>query len=249
MPLQWTDWLATGIRTIVGASFMGALPVIYLRLRSVCTIMAPKRNSGRFLCITDHAILVYQMGHAISFTQTDQTIQTLLKGVIVTDHDELLKASHTTNLIGEIHTAQFVHILCWLVEEGDVECRELFEQGKTDRQCGTHLLTTAELCKGTVHSLAAQDDLVVVLPRELCTAIAHNLTKNTIGFGRDIVEHGLQYLGSGLLDELAEIFQHGVQVFKRLVFLRCRRQFDPFVLVVIDLLFPLVDVQLVALEL
>src|SRR6266496_4224230 len=100
------------------------------------------------------------------FFQTHNTIQSLFKGIVMADYDELVETAHATNLLGEVHAPQLIHILGWLIEEGDVEGGELFEQRQAYGKCRAHLLTAAQLSKGTLDSTAAQHHLVVVLPGE-----------------------------------------------------------------------------------
>src|SRR5437764_3434597 len=108
------------------------------------------------------------------------------------DDDELIEATHTANLVSKVHTAQLVHVLRWFVKEGDVEVGELFEQGQADGERSAHLLAPAQLSKSAIDALAAQNNLIIVLPGQLSAAVAHDLTKDAVSFGRDVCEHGFQ---------------------------------------------------------
>src|SRR5947209_3452942 len=65
----------------------------------------------------------------INLVQSDETIKALLKGIVVTDDDELIEAAHTADLVGKVHAPELVHVGSGLVEEGDTERREFLEQG------------------------------------------------------------------------------------------------------------------------
>src|SRR5438094_4746811 len=67
----------------------------------------------------------------INLVQSDEAIEALLKGVVMTDDNELLEATHTADLIGKVHAPELVHVRGGLVEEGNAERREFLEQGQT----------------------------------------------------------------------------------------------------------------------
>jgi hypothetical protein len=52
---------------------------------------------------------------SIYLIQANQAVQALLKGIVVADHDELVETTNAADLIGQVHTPQFVHILGGLV--------------------------------------------------------------------------------------------------------------------------------------
>src|SRR5579885_2896626 len=122
--------------------------------------------------------------------EADEAIKPLLERIVLADDDELLEAAHAPDLLGEVHASQLVHVLLRLVEEGKVEGGELLEQGQPNSSGGAHLLASAQLGKGAINSLAAQDDLVIVLPRELRATVSHYFAEDTVSLCRDIAKQG-----------------------------------------------------------
>src|SRR5579863_3105522 len=65
-----------------------------------------------------HELILGQLpGFAIHLTQTDQTNEALLEGIVVADDDQLIEAAHAANLFSKVHTPQYIHILGWLIKE------------------------------------------------------------------------------------------------------------------------------------
>src|SRR2546425_13066988 len=108
---------------------------------------------------SSYFVLAHLVCLPIDLAQADQTIESLLKCVIVADDDELIEATYTANLLGQVDTTQFIHVLGGLVKEGNVEVRELLEQGQAHGECRAHLLATAQLGEAAIDRLATQDDL------------------------------------------------------------------------------------------
>src|SRR5579875_1655970 len=171
-----------------------------------------------YLFAQPYLLLTQEVCFAVLFAEAHDTVKPLLEGVVMADDDELLKAAHTANLLGQIGAPQFVHILRRLIEEGNIQVGELLEQRQANRQRRAHLLATAQLREGAIDTLTAQRDLVIVLPRELRAAVAHDLAEDAVSLRRDIVQHSLQYVWGSLFDEGAEQVGHGVQIIQRLVF-------------------------------
>src|SRR5579875_199597 len=132
-----------------------------------------------------HIVIVFgqQARLTVYFAQAHQAIKSLLKCIVVADDEELVEAAHTPDLLCQIRAAQEIHVLRRLIEEGDIERGELFEQRQANGQRRAHLLAAAQLREGAIDSLAAQDDLVIVLPEKLRAAVAHDLAEDPIGLG------------------------------------------------------------------
>src|SRR5215469_13791324 len=101
-------------------------------------------------------------GLAAALFKVDDVVEALLEGVVVADDDELIEATHPANLLGEVATPLAIHVLCRLVEEGDVEAGQPTQQREPHGQRGAHLFAAAELGEGALVAIAAQDDLIVV---------------------------------------------------------------------------------------
>ena len=66
-----------------------------------------------------------QNGLAVVFFEMNDAVETLLKGVVVADDDQLVKAAHAPYLLGQITSPLAVHVLGRLVEERDVESAQM----------------------------------------------------------------------------------------------------------------------------
>src|SRR5450432_4146747 len=72
-----------------------------------------------------HFIAFQQVCLDALFFQPYNAVEALFKSIIMTNDDELIEATYAPNLLRKVHASQFIHVLCWLVKEGNIERREL----------------------------------------------------------------------------------------------------------------------------
>ena len=75
----------------------------------------------------------FHLAHAVLFTHPNNVVCRALKGIVVTDDEELGEALDRDNLLGQAVAAGIVQIGRRLVEEGDVDTGQLVEQSQPYR--------------------------------------------------------------------------------------------------------------------
>src|SRR5262249_61437515 len=71
------------------------------------------------------------------------------------------------NLLGKIAAPLVIHIARRLIEERDIQPSEAAQQCQAHGERRAHLLSAAQLSEAALLSIAAQHDLIVILPGEL----------------------------------------------------------------------------------
>ncbi len=88
----------------------------------------------------------------------------MLKGVVVTDHKQLLKGLDAADGFGQPLPPGAIHIGGRLVKEGDIDIGQHLEQGEAHRQGGAHLLTPREVHKSPLVWPLLHHNFVVASP-------------------------------------------------------------------------------------